>query len=293
MAVQEFDPRGRKILVHFNSQCLGDTLAWMPAVAAFRDRHQPGELVCSTFYSSLFDEPGLRRIDAEGHLLREVYAFIEISYDKQNPAHRRGGIRDVAAQRLGVDPGEARPRLRLPAAETSLPRPYVCLAPCSPKPIARWRYPGGWEHVAAHVAARGYTPVAISAETEEPVPGALARGGFRPLADRLAQLAGAACFVGLSSGLAWLAWAVGCPVVMLAGFTLPHNEFPCQRVIDRAVCHGCWNEVCSSSPCPRHAGTDRQWECSRALTPALVCAAIDRALASPPPGAAGTPAAGH
>ena len=32
-------------------------------------------------------------------------------------------------------------------------------------------------------------------------------------------------FVGLSSGLSWLAWAAGIPVVMISGFTHPTTEF--------------------------------------------------------------------
>jgi ADP-heptose:LPS heptosyltransferase len=31
----------------------------------------------------------------------------------------------------------------------------------------------------------------------------------------------AALFVGLSSGLSWLAWAAGCPTVTISGFSLP------------------------------------------------------------------------
>jgi autotransporter strand-loop-strand O-heptosyltransferase len=44
--------------------------------------------------------------------------------------------------------------------------------------------------------------------------------------------------VGLSSGLSWLAWAAGTPVVMIAGFTHPTNEFATPyRVINYHACN--------------------------------------------------------
>ena len=49
--------------------------------------------------------------------------------------------------------------------------------------------------------------------------------GDRPLAERARWLKHADFFVGLSSGLSWLAWAAGTPVVMISGFTHPLNEF--------------------------------------------------------------------
>lgn len=35
----------------------------------------------------------------------------------------------------------------------------------------------------------------------------------------------ASFFIGLSSGLSWLAWATHIPVVLISGFTLPVSEF--------------------------------------------------------------------
>jgi autotransporter strand-loop-strand O-heptosyltransferase len=41
--------------------------------------------------------------------------------------------------------------------------------------------------------------------------------GDRPLQERARWLRHADFFIGLSSGLSWLAWAVGTPVVMISG----------------------------------------------------------------------------
>ena len=80
-------------------------------------------------------------------------------------------------------------------------------------------------------------------------------------------------FVGLSSGLAWLAWSVGVPVVMISGFTHPRNEFYTPyRVINYHTCNSCWNDPRHIFDhfdffwCPRHKGTERQFECTRLIT---------------------------
>ena len=48
----------------------------------------------------------------------------------------------------------------------------------------------------------------------------------------------------ISSGLAWVSWAVGTPVVMISGFTKPWYEFKSNniRIHNPNVCNGCWNE---------------------------------------------------
>src|SRR5262249_58748292 len=97
--------------------------------------------------------------------------------------------------------------------------------------------------------------------------------GHRPLQERARWIAHADFFIGLSSGLSWLAWALGRPVVMISGFTHPLNEFQTPyRVINYNACNSCWNDprvafnrhdfLC----CPRHQDTPRQFECTRLIT---------------------------
>src|SRR5262249_41524531 len=107
--------------------------------------------------------------------------------------------------------------------------------------------------------------------------------GDRPLAERARWLRHAELFVGLSSGLSWLAWAAGTPVVMVSGFTPSTNEFHTPfRVINWHACSSCWTDPRHRFDhkdflwCPRHASTPRQFECTRLITPEQVIAAIGR-----------------
>ena len=49
--------------------------------------------------------------------------------------------------------------------------------------------------------------------------------GDIPLYDRIVDLKHAEFFIGVSSGLAWLSWAVGTHTVMISDFTPPWHEF--------------------------------------------------------------------
>jgi len=113
--------------------------------------------------------------------------------------------------------------------------------------------------------------------------GAENQTGDRPLSERANWIAHAEFFIGLSSGLAWLAWALGRPVVLISGFTHPTNEFQTPfRVINYHACNSCWNDARvrfehgDFSWRPRHKGGPCQFECSRSITASQVEAAVAR-----------------
>ena len=49
-------------------------------------------------------------------------------------------------------------------------------------------------------------------------------------------------FVGLSSGLSWLAWALNKQVVLISNMTNKEHEFQsnCIRIVNESVCNSCW-----------------------------------------------------
>ena len=87
-------------------------------------------------------------------------------------------------------------------------------------------------------------------------------------------------FIGLSSGLSWLAWASRIPVVLISGFTSEDLE-PKDgviRVMNSSVCNGCWSrhkfDPGDWNWCPEHKGTTRQFECSKSITSEMVINSI-------------------
>ncbi len=301
----DYDARGREVLIQFPVGTLGDILAWFPYAARFGEVHGC-RLTCAMAERiiPLLQEayPSIRFVTHEELAAQKIPDSAYATYcmglffdDKENiwqpTDFRHVGLHRTAGYILGVDPAEALPRLVLPDETRPLAEPYVCIAVQSSTQCKTWNNPDGWRAVVQFLKARGYRVICID---QKPVHGTgyawthIPHGcedetGNRPLVERARWLRHAAAFVGLSSGLSWLAWAAGAPVVMISGFTHPTNEFATPyRVINWHACNSCWNDVRHRFDhkdylwCPRHAGTPRQFECTRLITPAQVIAALTR-----------------
>ena len=105
---------------------------------------------------------------------------------------------------------------------------------------------------------------------------------MKPLMERINLLAYADFFIGLGSGLSWLADACDIPVVLISGFSLPMGEFETPyRVTNQLVCHGCYNDLrvnAKNNICPYYQGTERELECSKQITVEQVWCVVKRCL---------------
>jgi len=78
-------------------------------------------------------------------------------------------------------------------------------------------------------------------------------------------------FIGLGSGVSWLAWALGKEVVMINNFAAEDHEFDCIRITNKNVCNGCWNnsnfkfDAGDWDWCPIYKNTPRHFECQRSI----------------------------
>ena len=234
----------------------------------------------------------------EQHVAEQAYAtyslglfFDDAECNWQPTDFRHVGLHRPAAYILGVDPAEQPPRLAFDDPGPPIPEPYAVIAVQSSSGCKYWTNPHGWRETILFLKAHGYRVICID---QKPVHGdrlmwtSIPHGaedetGDRPLAERARWLKHARLFVGLSSGLAWLAWATGTPVVLISGFTHPTNEFTTPyRVINWHACNSCWNDPKHRFNhhdflwCPRHQGTPRHFECTRLITPDQVTQVIAR-----------------
>jgi len=302
----DFDPRDRDVLIQFPVGTVGDILAWFPYAARFAEHHPGCRVTCALsglIIPMLRDAyPNLRFVTheelVEQKLAEAMYAtyslgifFGDEAHDWQPTDFRLVGLHRTAGYILGVDPAEEAPRLALPDESRPIAEPYAVIAVQSSSGCKYWNNPNGWREVVGFLKANGYRVICID---QKPVHGNglmwthIPHGsedetGDRPLTERARWLRHASLFVGLSSGLSWLAWAAGCPVVLISGFTHPTNEFATPyRVINWHACNSCWNDPRHRFDhrdffwCPRHQGTPRQFECTRLITPAQVKQAIAR-----------------
>lgn len=282
------DWAGAHLLVHFDSFCLGDTICFSAYLDALLLHHQPRQVTVTTFFPEL--------ISSRHHAVEVVSAYLQpgspgfietdtlvtVGYDKANLDHTLGGMQWAVKDclRLPQELAIGRPWVR-PRARTVLDG-KVAIAPESLKAIARWDWHGarGWQEVIDHLNLKGKEVHMVSYENRLQLQGLKASWhGNSDLDVALGHILESELFIGLSSGLAWLAWAYEVPVVMIAGFTKPHNEFPSYRVIQDMACNGCFNTFTEiRSSCPLFEGTDRANECHTRITPEMVISKIDDAL---------------
>ena len=169
--------------------------------------------------------------------------------------------------------------------------PYVCIAIQSRSNRKSWLWENGWDIVVDYLKQLGYRVFCIDKNREQTNNGITVRmpkgaedfTGNRSLLDRANMLYHAEFFIGLSSGLAWIADAVNCPVVMIAGFTREWHEFYTPyRVMNRKVCYGCLNDLrvifLSEESCPYHKNTPRAFECQKKISPRMVINTIERLI---------------
>ncbi|MHB9837773.1 autotransporter strand-loop-strand O-heptosyltransferase [Paraburkholderia terrae] len=295
------DLTDRNVLVHLPVGTLGDTLGWFPYVAKFERQHRC-RLTCvmAEALIALFRDayPSITFVTPDAVNPDDYYATYNIGLfftdeaNVQQPCDfRLVGLHRTAAYILGVDPQEERPSITLPDTSRPIPEKYVCIATQSTTQCKYWNNPTGWREIVQFLKQRGYRVICIDQKATHGngvVWNHLPHGcedftGEQPLAERARWLRHAEFFVGLSSGLSWLAWTMNTPVVMISGFTHPTNEFDTPyRVINYHTCNSCWNDVRVQFDhqdfmwCPRHAGTSRQFECTRLITAEQVKNTISR-----------------
>lgn len=297
----DYSAADREVLVQFPIGTIGDSLGWFSYAVKFKEKHGC-RLTCGMAERliPLFRDayPDITFVTHEQIKPEQYYAtysmglfFDDKDFVFQPSDFRHVGLHRTAGYILGVDPTEAAPRVVIPDSSRPLAEPYVCIAVQSTTQSKYWNNPNGWHEIIAFLKEAGYRVVCIDQKRVHGaglvwnhVPhGAEDETGDRPLAERARWLKHAAFLVGLSSGLSWLAWATGTPVVMISGFTHPTNEFDTPyRVINYHACNSCWNDVRHRFEhgdflwCPRHKDTPRQFECTRLITAEQVKATIRR-----------------
>jgi autotransporter strand-loop-strand O-heptosyltransferase len=299
--VHEYSALNQEVLINFPVGTIGDTIGWFPYAVKFKERHgcrltcAMGEKLIPLFREAY---PDITFVTHEQVDAKRYYAtyFNGLFFDDKDCVYqpcdfRYVGLHRTAGYILGVDPTETAPRIALADDDRPVAEPYVCIATQSTTQAKYWNNPKGWHEIARFLKEAGYRVVCI--DQKEVHGGGLVwnhiphgvedETGDRPLLERARWLKHCEFFVGLSSGLSWLAWALGKPVVMISGFTHPLNEFATpHRVINYHTCNSCWNDPAHRFDyknflwCPRHKDTPRQFECTRLITVDHVKAVLKR-----------------
>ena len=292
---ETLDLKDKRVYISFGSKSLGDTLAWIPYCEIFREKHGC-ELIVSTFLNSLFKDqyPNIKFVEP-GDLVPNIHAQYRLGWyynkdgkydnDKHPFDFKKIPLQKTATDILGLDYKEVRPLLKLPNVPK---KKKVGIGFHSTAQAKYWNNPDGWQSVVDHLNALGYECMIYSKEGDgymnntHPKGVTIFKGGN--LQEVIDDLSSCEFFIGLGSGLSWLAWACKLPVVLISGFSEKWAEttLDTYRVINESVCHGCFNsdrlDAGDWNWCPLHKNTSRMFECTKQISSDVVIKQINKII---------------
>ena len=289
------DLKGKKVYISLESSSLGDTLAWVPYIREFKDKNKC-HLVVSTFMNNLFRDtyPDIEFVEP-GTGVSGLYAMYKLGWFykdgefdlARNPNDFRiMPLQKTASDILGLEYKETKALLKFPNGKKEK---KVGIGIHSTAQAKYWNNPTGWQEVVDYLKSKGYDVVLYSRENDGYM------GNNHPVGIRKFESDGtiesvindmATCefFVGLGSGLSWLSWSIGLPTVLISGFSQEYSETTTDtyRVINKSVCHGCFNSHRLDSGdwnwCPIYKNTERQFECTKEITSQMVIEKINEVI---------------
>ena len=293
----------KKVLLKLESDSLGDTISSIPYVNEYciSSNNEIYFLINERFIS-LFSQsyPKIKFIsnfntedfDETINLLTSYTENLQLGFAKQ----------------LGFNnPTYIKPKLVFETKERPIKNKYITISAQSTAQMKYWNHPLGkkvqgsqpyWDELCKMLRKKGFTPVCIDRFESFGNPpffngtpkNSVKKTGLE-LNDIVNYLQHCEFFIGSSSGLSWLAHALGKKVVMISNFTEPHYEFDINdndyiRISDESVCHGCFNKINIDFKfdkydwywCPLHKDTERQFECHKSITPTIVMEKINHLL---------------
>ena len=294
----DFNLQGKNVKIINDSPSLGDFISWVPYVDKFQKTHN-----CTLdFYTpntELFKEsyPNINFLQYNSTPSGEYYASYKLGcfmfdanrhYSPRD--YRTQNLQQIAAEILGFEYEEIIPNKLKSTRGSNFNKKYVCIATQSTSQCKYWTSEG-WQQTVDYLKSLNYEVVCIDKYSQygngndvNYIPNnCVDKTGDISLQDRIDDISNCEFFIGLSSGLSWLAWACHKPVIMISGFTKAFNEFNNPyRVINEQVCNGCWNNIQFKFDhgdwnwCPVNKNTSKQFECYKQISFDTVKEKIDQ-----------------
>lgn len=289
------DLKDKRVYISFESKSLGDTLSWIPYVEEFRKKHEC-KVILSTFLNELLRDqyPEIEFVNPNT-TVHNLYALYRIGwfyteegkYDTNRHPYdpKSQPLQKTASDILGLEYKEIKPKIKRPY----LPKnKKVGIGIHGTAQSKYWNNENGWQEVVNYLKLKGYEVVIYSKENDGYMgnkhPYDVTKFKEGPLRDLISDMVTCEFFIGIGSGLSWLAWSLDLPVVLISGFSHKWTETQSDtyRVINDNVCHGCFN-MCRLDAndwnwCPMLKDTNRMFECTKSITSEMVIQQLDKLI---------------
>jgi len=245
-----------RAFIHLASSSLGDTLGWIPQAEEYR--------LTSQSDVDIRVDPRLVDLFVSTYPLLNFVTKAKGNYETSfsigchNPNDFTFPLIRLATECLGLPFQEIKPKISLPPnLKNNFKKKYVCVATQSTAQCKYWNNPSGWDQTVEYLQSLGYDVVCIDQHARFGTEGhwndtpadSIRKNQFDddpaiPLSDRINDLYFCDFFIGLSSGMSWLAWALNKPTVLISGFTSSLHEFYTPyRIINHDVCNSCFHDI--------------------------------------------------
>ena len=278
-----FNLKDKTVKISFDSNSLGDTLAWAPQAVEFQKKHNC-KVIVSTFHNSWFEKQeeykNLTFIEpnkgCECYVQYKIGWFRSKNGDFKNSKDHPNQVNTIpliqaATDILGLPYKEINYGVYFKPKKRPIKQKYICIGPQATSGCKEWPH-DRWRELAKKFKIKGYKVVSLSLKGFSG-PNIISKSNL-PWDELFNYLYHAELFIGLGSGLSWINWALNKHTLMLNGFSTPEHEFVnnITRVQNFNVCNGCWTKPESVFDagdwdwCPIKKGTDEQHICQKSIT---------------------------
>jgi len=273
------------------SGSLGDSIAWMPIIDEFQKKNN-----CIIHYftprKNLFDKqyPNINFYNYEDQTFVNYYANFKIGCfqcgEKTPIDWREMSLQQIAGKILNVDVPPERAKINIPSKYELKHKKYVCIATQSTSQSRYWNKKHAWEKIVDYLQIKGYKAVCVDKyfsfgqdkfvnTCPINIDEFVGNNDFDNIIDIINNCE---FFIGLSSGLSWLAWSLNKKIIKINSSVTPQFEFFTPYIVfNDKVCNGCFNNkkhMFNASLwnwCPE----DKNFECSKNINENQVIEKID------------------
>jgi len=269
--------KGKNVFINLESSSLGDTIAWIAYCREFSNYYNC-KVYVSTFHNYLFEKMyNDLTFVARGVVVNNIHAMFDLGwfYDKMKEPVLPSTIplQKTATNILNLEFVEIIPLIDFKPKEKPYQAKYIAISTISTSQLKHWYY---WQELINELNKMGYQVVEVSKQNTSFEN--IITPEDKTLDNVMNILYHAEGYIGLSSGISWLNWALGKKGFMISNFTSKEHEFQtnCVRIINENVCNGCWHNPLFKFNrgdfwwCPEHEDTPRQFECHKSITVGMV-----------------------
>jgi autotransporter strand-loop-strand O-heptosyltransferase len=292
--IYDLNLENKNVKIINESPSLGDYISWISYIDKFQKTHKcivdiytPNKNIFKDSYPNLNFYNYNQNLNSNYFATYRIGCFDPSDRNLSPKDYREQNLQEISANILGFDYVEITPSIIVNNTTRKLDEKYVCISTASTSGCKHWQYDGGWQKTVDYLNKIGYKVVVIQKEPLNYMDLKNLYNVVHPktenINDAINWLYNCEFFIGLSSGISWLAWALRKPVILISGFTKTFNEFSTPyRLINESVCNGCWNNSLYKLDggdwnwCPVNKNTKDHFICTKTITPDQVIDTINK-----------------